>query len=540
MNAGAVLAPGSAKRPAFFVLIVFLGLIIYSTSLHGGFCSDDYNIIVNNPAVEDIGDLKAIWRSFNTRFLTGLSFALNYRLSGLDTLSYHIFNFIVHVLNTGLVYYLVSLILITPQIKNPEFNKHGDFVAFFSALIFLCHPVQTQGVSYITQRAVSMAAFFYLSTVVLYLKARLENKAGYLWAAAAATLLGMLTKELVITVPLILMLCEFFFFEPLGQNLAARIKRLAPFFLSIGFILAVFAFDRRDSILDLKGQIAGRPFDWHYFFTEINVVRTYLRLIFLPVHLHHDYNYPIAQSFWEVETIFSFSLIAAVMAFAVRQFNKNRLVSFSVFWFFITILIEVIHPCFVNKGVIYEHWVYLSLVGFSIFIPMVLWIWLKEPKKAAIVLAGIIAIFCVLTYNRNKVWQSDMALWQDNIIKAPGNATGYFALGTAYGRQGDYAPEMMLYQKAIDLYPGYCEAYNNLAVDYLKLKELEKAIEYSRRALYLKDDYPEAYATLGACLFLIGKNEEARANLQKAVELYEQHGVIYKARHARGILERIP
>src|SRR3989338_7425511 len=102
--------------------ILGLGVISYSTSLNGEFFSDDYKVIVNNPAVKDITDIKEIWRSFNTRFLPGLSFAFNYSLGQLNPWGYHLFNLICHILVSFLVYQFVYLTFQTPALINTSLN----------------------------------------------------------------------------------------------------------------------------------------------------------------------------------------------------------------------------------------------------------------------------------------------------------------------------------------------------------------------------------------------------------------------------------
>jgi hypothetical protein len=168
------------------LVIIGLGSVIYSNVLRGEFISDDYITIVDNPAVRDPGDIPRIFQAFNTRFLVGLSFAWNYALSGIDVVSYHVVNIAVHLVNSFLVYILLLTLFKTPVLQNNfPWNRAQD-IAFFAGLIFLCHPIQTQGVSYITQRAVSMGTLFYLLTLIFYLKARVDkNRVSYCTAGLA-------------------------------------------------------------------------------------------------------------------------------------------------------------------------------------------------------------------------------------------------------------------------------------------------------------------------------------------------------------------
>ena len=534
-------------RPAFniktalpFIIIASLGLVIYSSSLFGDFCSDDFNVIVDNAAARNPLDLTYLWQAFNTRFLVGVSFALNYYLGGLHTFGYHAANLLFHLLAAGLVYYFARLIFKTPFLAGTMPAEKAQSLALFSSLIFLTHPIQTQGVSYITQRAVAMAAVFYLLTLIFYTKSRLEGKKSYYIGALVTALLGMFTKEMTATLPLMLTVYELYFFGGWRREGLKRIKMLVPFYLAVVLMAALFLQDRTDSTLRLKDQILYHRFNWNYFLTEVNVLRTYLRLLFFPFGQHHEYKYPIAQSFFEWPTLWSFCLVAGVVIFGAVMFKKSRLVSFSIAWFFIAILLEVVHPCFVNKGVLYEHWLYVAMVGFALFLPAVFDRWIEGLRFRKILMLSLILIFSLLTFERNKVWRSDIALWQDNIRKEPQNPIGYFGLGAALGRSGGHPEEILFYQKAVSLDPYYYEAFNNMAVIYLKRGEINKAMEYCRRALLINSDYPESLATLGACYLLKGEDRQAKGYLQKAVELYDTRGIVYKSRHAKNILALIP
>ena len=104
---------------------------------------------------------------------------------------------------------------------------------------------------------------------------------------------------------------------------------------------------------------------WHYLLTQFRVMVTYIRLLFIPIHQNLDYDYPIAKSLLELPILASLIFLGSILTIAVRVFSKYRLISFGIFWFFLTLLPESsIIPI---KDVIYEHRLYLPMVGFSIF-----------------------------------------------------------------------------------------------------------------------------------------------------------------------------
>ena len=112
-----------------------------------------------------------------TRFVTYLSFALNYQVHQLNVVGYHIVNLIVHLGSAILLWWLVGLTLLTPAMKQEKITHQAKLLSFLIALVFLTHPIQTQGVTYITQRITSLATLFYLASLGLYVKSRiLQNE----------------------------------------------------------------------------------------------------------------------------------------------------------------------------------------------------------------------------------------------------------------------------------------------------------------------------------------------------------------------------
>jgi len=501
------------------ILIIFIGLVIYSNSFRGEFVSDDAHQIWNNAAIRNFRNIEDIWRAFNTRFIAGLSFAINYEISKLETWSYHVFNTIIHIINSILVYFLVRQIFSSPYFRNKAIGFDIRSFAFFSSLIFLCHPVQTQAVAYISQRFMSLASMFYLLTLVFYVQARLSGKLIYRFSAFVFMILGAFTKEMIITVPLMLSLFEIFFLNFTGEKIKDKIKKLAPFFLVFIILPLIFLQDSSQSVWGLKGQIISRTFNWNYFFTEINVLRTYLRLMFLPVNLNHDYSYPIAQGFWNIPTVFSSVLLVSLFASAIFLYKRNRLFSFCVLWFFIATSVEVCVVSFVNKGVIYEHWIYLAMAAFSILIGQVIYQVCKDKKARIAVFLLVLAILSVMTYQRNKVWQTHIGFWQDVLKKSPYSAGAYNNLGSAYFSQNNIQEAKRYLAVSILLDPTDLFAYNNLGLIELAQGSIDEAMKYFYLALEMDAGFGVTYNNLGVALLRKGDADQAKESFLRALEL---------------------
>ena len=140
---------------------------------------------------------------------------------------------------------------------------------------------------------------------------------------------------------------------------------------------------------------------------------TYIRLVFLPLNQNLDYDYPIFKSIFALPVLSSCLFLIIVLFSAQRLFSKYRLVSFSIFWFFLTLLPE--SSVIPLADVIVEHRLYLPLAGYSMFLVSGVYYLLGKNslKMMVIVLTMIIGCNSVLTYQRNKVWRDDLTLWND-------------------------------------------------------------------------------------------------------------------------------
>jgi len=506
-----------AKDVLPFIAIFLIGFSIYSNVLQGEFVSDDYHSIVNNPAIRDVSNLGGILEAFNTRFLVGVTFALNYKIGKLEVFGYHIINILIHIFVSFLIFHFVRLTLQLYS-NQTQFNQSSYSIAFLSSLIFLCHPVQTESVSFITQRFSLIATSCYLLTIIFYIKARLSSKRVYLFLSLGSMFLGMFSKEFIITVPITLIVYEIYFFKEEKIRIWQKLRKVLPFFLLILLLPIAFYQEHQASVFTLKDTFLHRSIDLNYFLTEINVLKTYLRLLILPINQNHAYDYPIVQSFLEPIFLFSFCLLASLWVLAIYLFSRKRLMSFCLFWFFITTSVEFVVVSIVNSNVIFEHWLYLPMVGLSTLVSLIFHEVFK--KKQSLKWAAIVFLIAlsIATYNRNKVWQSETGFWQDVVRKSPNIATPYFAVGNAYKRQGNDQRAVSYFNKALNIDPNFVDALNNLGVFYAKRGEKDLAVKYFKRILEVDSEFSEAYTNIGYYYYLKGSYNESIQYYQESIK----------------------
>jgi tetratricopeptide (TPR) repeat protein len=523
------------------LLILSLGLLVYSNTLKVPIVFDDREYILENPLITDLGHVLDLERaagldlhgnvrmSLQTRQVGYLSFALNHRLNGLRVAGYHMVNIAVHLINALLLYALVALTLRTPFLEGSRLRGHGGLVALFTALLFLSHPLQTQAVTYISQRFTSLAAMFCLICLVLYVCSRLAaggsaKGAGFYLLSLLSAMAAMRTKEISFTLPLMVALYEFMFFE---GNFKKRSLYLLPLLLTMLIVpLSIPEFGA------LFGESFRRATGTQeeitrsvYLLTGLRVVVTYIRLLFLPVNQCIDYDYPLNGSFLEPPVALSFFSLALLFGLGVCLYYRSRanaglrLVSFGVLWFYVTLSVE--SSLVPLDDVIFEHRAYLPSVGFTAaLVAFVYAAWGKRRRKAIGVFFAVVALlFSGAAYARNGVWQSGVSIWEDVVAKAPGKARGYNNLGLKYREAGRRKEAIASLMTAAGLKPDYPDAHKNLGLMYLEEGVTEKAIRHYGLALALYPGYLDAHYNLGIIFNKRGEVEKAIKHYKAALAI---------------------
>jgi protein O-mannosyl-transferase len=519
-------------------IILLLGILIYSNSFNCAFHFDDISRIADNTSIRNIGDVKAWWNYYPTRPAGMFTFALNYHFNQLDVRYYHLVNLVIHLINACLVWWFTFLIFSSPSLKDNPVNRQKNAIAFFTALLFVSHPLATQSVTYIVQRFASLVAMFYLLSLVLYMKARIsnnQNKRKYLLFAGSciAAILAMLTKENAFTLPFAIVLLEIFFFRTKKLSLLIkdyRIFLLLVFFLSV-FIIILLRFS--STILKSIPPSNGNDYTLtpvNYLFTQFSVILKYIQLLVLPVNQNADYDFPISNDFFGIRTFLSFMGLLFLIFLAIFFFNKNRMISFGILWFFLTISIE---SSFIPiSDVIFEHRTYLPSVGFFLILSYGFYslLWNKNKYLVITILVLITGSNSVLAYERNKIWKDDQTLWSDVISKSPHKVRPIVSHGYSYGELGKWENAIADYSKAIGINPNYHIAYYNRGVAYDNLEQWEKAIADYSSAIVINPKYPTAYFNRGIDYYNLGHLDKAIEDYSKAIRYNPRYSDAYSNR----------
>jgi tetratricopeptide (TPR) repeat protein len=521
-------------------ILIVLGIIIYSNTFHCSFHFDDLENIVDNSKIHNLSDIKAWWNFYPTRPIGIFSFALNYHFNQLDVFYYHLVNVIIHLINACLVWWLTLLIFSSPVMKDQTIARNKKVLAFLTALLFVTHPLATQSVTYIIQRMASMTAMFYLLSLALYVKARLTTKRDrftYLLFAGSLVsgVMAVLTKENAYTLPFAILLFELFFLRTKKFSINFRDYRVILVIAALLGIIILVLVKFSSVIFKTIPPGLGHAYTvtpLNYLFTQFSVIVKYIQLLFLPINQKLDYDFPISSSFFEIRTVLCFIVLLSLIILAVLSFKRNRIISFGIFWFFLTLSVESsIIPI---NDLIFEHRTYLPSFGFFLILSTGIYflLWKKYRNYAIVIFVIIAGVNSVLTYERNKVWKDDLSLWNDNVAKTPNLAIALVNRGYAYSEIGQWDNAIDDYSKAIENYPTYARAYVNRGVAYGKIGHYDKAIADCSRAIAIDPKYTEAYYDLGIAEVDNGQWEKAIADCSRAIELQPDYA---KAWYNRGV-----
>lgn len=542
------------------LLILFTGFVVYFNSINVPFIFDDYTYLANNPVIKSFDCFPDTQKVFDYAIFQDLknnlilrpvayfTFAANYSLHGLNLFGYHLVNLLLHIGCGMLVYCFFAQLLVFPTIVVEERPYHSNGIdttghlPLFAALLFICHPLQTQAVTYIIQRFVPLSTFFYLAALVLYVQFRRESTLtarGLTYTLSlTATVLAMESKEIAITLPVIIALVEFMLFS---GNILPRLARLVPFLVTMAIIptklmqlpSSVTA-GKTENIADAINLVnASGTSSWDYLMTQFGVITTYIRLLIVPIGQNFDYDYALQQSFFRLEVLVPLALLLVIFVTGLHLLSRageNRLykiIALGIFWFFITLSVESsIVPI---EDLIFEHRAYLPSVGFivslltsaSVIFNRFTGKLMAQSKIATFLLMSIIVGLSTTAIARIKVWQDEVTFWNDVVKKSPNKARAYAGLGGALIQQSKYIPNdaeisvmgnmVMLkagsekqmhaainaYKEAIRIDPKNSVRHQDLAVALMLQKNYDEALRSLSKASELKPTSPIPYALRG-------------------------------------------
>jgi protein O-mannosyl-transferase len=508
-------------------LIIVATCVAYSPAMHGGFIWDDNDLLVNNKLIHAPDGLIRLW--FTTEPVdywpvTYSSFWLEWRLWGTNSTGYHITNVVLHIASALLLWRILAKLSIPG--------------AYLATLLFAVHPVNIESVAWIAQRKNTMAMFFFLLSIHLYLKAderpaALTDNAGgaeqgsrphlaglgrRYWLSLLAFAFAMLSKGSVAILPLALLLIVWWQRRHITRW---DLIRCGPFFvLAIALTAVNVWFQTHGTGEAIRSasfvqRIAGAA----------AAVWFYLAKALLPINLLFVYpQWQINASDW----LWWLPLLAAVAVAAMLMWKRNTywghalLFGWGLFCVALLPVLGFADVYFMKYSLVADHYQYIAVIGI-VALAAALWenwrVRASRPIRALapIVAATVAGAFVLQAWRQSATYSDGITLYQTTLARNPSCWMAHNNLGLELDRLGQIHDAIEQYEQTVLLNPNDAEAHNNLGGSLLQTGQSQEAIEHFQEALRIKPNYAVAHNNLGVALARLGQPQGAIEHFQEAL-----------------------
>ncbi len=523
------------NRKLLYIIVALAAFFVYYNSLNNDFVFDDESVVQNNQSITDISNIpkfftaevgfhKVIGRYY--RPVVSTLYAVDYALWGINPFGFHLTNVIIHT--------IASFLLLLILLKMFGEFKHGLFSALIGALIFAVHPVHTEAVSWISGRTDSLAAMFFFLSFFFYMKYSDEEKSGFnLVIALLAYLLGLLSKEMIVTMPVLIFIYDYFFRK---KDLRWFRENLLPYSLYVA-LTVVFIGLRYYLLKDIVDRTT-----YMYFygeetstavFTMLKTLPVYFRLLFVPVNLLYHYNGVMLDSYsiLDIKVLLSLLFILVMLGTSVYLRKKHGEISFTILFFFISLLpVMNIIP---TMNFMAERFLYITSFALSVLISYVIIKFVNEKNSGAltVIFVLIAVVFAYLTFQRNSDWKNN-----DTLYSTADGKDGSVLLvnaGNIYANKKNYAEAEKRYRRAIEIRDNSVLAHHNLGLIYLLRGDLDSAEIKFKKGLAIDSLAPDGY-------FQLANINQQKGNIPEAIRYLEKlQTVVPDYRQSKSILDML-
>ncbi|MBN2342955.1 MAG: tetratricopeptide repeat protein [Deltaproteobacteria bacterium] len=506
-------------------IICICACIAYYNSFNGPFVFDDIQAIVENPSIQDMSDVSAIFfpplsaTGAVGRPLVNASFALNHAAFDTDVRGYHATNLLIHLFASLLLFGVLRRTFL--RASSVPLRGHAAHLAGAVALLWSVHPLLTESVTAVVQRNESMAGMFMLGTFYGFLRS-LESKSIRLWLgiAVGSCLLGTASKEITAVCPVLLVIYDRLFVAERASQLWGKRKWFyVSLFATYGLLLyLVFHTEGRNQTVGFDLGISW----WQYLCTQCAGIPRYLGLAFWPVNLVFDYGNAIVVS--PIKVIPGAVLLVALVGATVWVLFRKSQLGFLGIWFFV-ILAPSSSILPLTSQTLAEHRMYLPLI--SVIVAVVLLLHYVLQRRWWIAVVCLAPLLMVRTVSRNNDYSSAMCIWSDTVQKVPLNPRAHNGVGIAYSALGDEAAAASSFQRAVQQAPENASYQYNLGSSLLSLGNPDGAIAAFQKAVQFRPEYEKAHNDLGNALAMVHRYSDALAHFQRAARLNAQSPMVW-------------
>ncbi|MBU1995731.1 MAG: tetratricopeptide repeat protein, partial [Candidatus Omnitrophica bacterium] len=508
----------------------------FSNSLGNEFIVDDSLFIVDWPLIQDLNNFPEFFGPHNQPVgeegvyspLKTCLHAFNYNMWGLNVFGHHVVGLLIHLIGTIFVFKIA--LRLTANVP----------AAFLCGLFFGIHPVHVEAItpptgSVDTSGVVWFFASFYFYTKVGSIKGKWDKN---YFLAVLFALLAIFTHELVITLPLFLLFYELCFNGSCSKKRSMFFKTL-PFFI-VSFIYAVLKFS-------IAGSLArGIYLFGSFYLTMLVVIKAlakYVVILFYPIVLtsnheispgifsvnwhYFDKTEVLMQSILDPQVMLSLFFTAAIIIVGIKFYKINKVVSFCVGWFYISLL--PVMNFIPTECYFAERYLYPGSLAFCLLLSLMILapfnhknIFSKNIFKFLSILALIfyIGFFFKQTLMRNEQIKNDFSLYKAEARVNPRHPIMHRKLGFLYLRNGEAWKAIEELEIVVKLRPNDPDAHFVLAESYMEVNNFKKAMLNFEKATEIDPNFAESYYNLAGIYAFLGKEKEARMYLGRALTLY--------------------
>lgn len=518
----------TANRRNNFYLFLFacvvITLLCYLPAFNNGWTNwDDEGYVLDNTMTKNLSlsTLPQFFSTFqmgNYHPLAMLSLALDYKWFGADAAGFHFHSIVLHLINVVLVFFFIWML--TKKI----------WVTVITALFFGIHPAHIESVSWIAERKDLLYVLYYMAALIAYLKyLQREKKITYLIAAVALFTLSLLSKGQAVTLPVVLLLIDYYLKRSLNMKLAA--EKIPFFILSLVFgIIAVIAQQKAEAINDIP----------YYSFTDrlifsADSLFTYFYKSMLPFKLSAFYPYPrIVDGSYDWIIMFSPIVVILLIGAVIYSMKFTRLIGFG-FAFFIVNVLLLLQLLPVGGAMMADRYTYLAYTGLFFIAGMIVqnlvdgsasrFSSFKIPVTLLTVACTI--FFCYKTYARNHIWKNSETLYLDMIDNYDYIPVANNNLGNYYNKKGQTDLALRYFSRAIALQPDYKEALINRSDIYRQQGKIDSAIADCNHVLQFEKDFSGAYMNRGIAFCIAGKFDSAMTDFNTVLKMDSTNSKAY-------------
>jgi len=523
------------------VLIVLVTSAAFLPALQNQFLRwDDHKNFLGNPHYRGLGwmHLRWMWTTHLGHYipLTWMTLGLDYVLWGMNPLGYHLTNLLLHAAN-AVLFYFVAFRILGLGLPDPGDRRQADLVlsAGFAALVFAIHPLRVESVAWVTERRDVLSGLFYLSAILIYLRTceRGERGRGWYWAAVGSFACALLSKSMVVNLPIVLLILDVYPLRRLGGAIgwwsepARRVYVEKIPFVLLATAAAAIAVMAQLSVhaaaslaqLSVPGRVAVSAYGLSF----------YLWKMVVPLNLSPLYPLSPIVNPWAMPFVLSYTMVLAITAIALAL--RRRVPGLPAAWSaYVVVLLPVLGIFQSGPQIAADRYTYLASLGWAILAgACLLFCWRISRTSTTgtpttLPIAGVaicvVAGLGVLTWNQVHIWHDSERLWTYTVAIHPNSSLAQFSLGIVLSAQGKPTEAIEHFQKGLQLRPDEPSAHTNLGVALIQQGKLADAIEHFRQAVRIYPDDALAHTNWGSALIDLGKPSEAIEHFQQALRIH--------------------